>query len=95
MGLSKDSIEFLDESSRGSFLHLSTSETRAILDRISGKTPCTSIYNELPKKENKSSLDQEEKVLIAKSQLLQSQDLAINPEPPIPKIPQERKEFHL
>jgi hypothetical protein len=57
MGLSKDSMEFLDESSRGAFLHLSISEARAMLDRISGKTPCTSIYNELPKKEKKSSPD--------------------------------------
>ena len=38
MGLSKDSMESLDAASRGAFLHLSTSETRAMLDRISGKT---------------------------------------------------------
>ena len=68
MGLSKDSRKFLDAASRGAFLHLSTSEARAILDRISGKTPCTSIHNELPEKEKKSSPDQEEEVLIAKSQ---------------------------
>jgi hypothetical protein len=47
MCLSKDSMEFFDESSRGAFLHLSASEARAMLDRISGKTPCTSIHNEL------------------------------------------------
>ena len=35
MGLSKDSIESLDVASRGAFLHLSTSEARAMLDRIS------------------------------------------------------------
>ena len=58
-----------------------------MLDRISGKTPCTSIPNKLPEKEKKSSPDQEEKVLIAKSQPLQSQDLAINSEPPIPQNP--------
>ena len=39
MYLSKDSKEFLDAASRGAFLHLSTSEARAMLDRISGKTP--------------------------------------------------------
>jgi hypothetical protein len=66
---------------------LSTSEARAILDRISGKTPCTSIHNELPKKEKKSSPDQEDEVLIAKSQPLQSQDIAINPELSIPQNP--------
>jgi hypothetical protein len=58
-----------------------------MLDRISGKTLCTSIHIELPEKEKKSSPDQEEEVLIAKSQPLQSQDLAINPEPPIPQNP--------
>ena len=87
MGHSKDSIESLDVASRGAFLHLSTSEARAMLDRISGKTPYTSIHNELPQKEKKSSPDQEEEVLIAKSQPLQSQDLAINPKPPIPQNP--------
>ena len=83
MGLSKDSMESFDASSRGAFLHLSTSETRAMLDRISGKTPCTSIHTKLPKEEKKSSPNQEEEVLIAKSQPFQSQDLAINPEPSI------------
>ena len=72
MGLSKDSMESLDAASRGAFLHLSTSEARATLDRISGKTPYTSIHNELPEEEKKSSPDQVEKVLIAKSQPLQS-----------------------
>jgi hypothetical protein len=72
MGLSKDSMESLDAASRGAFLHLSTSEARAMLDRISGKTPCTSIYNELPEEEKESSPEQKEEVLIAKSQPLQS-----------------------
>ena len=70
MGLSKDSRESLDIASRGVFLYLSASEARAMLDKISGKTPCTSIYNELPKKENESPPKQEEEVLIAKSQPL-------------------------
>jgi hypothetical protein len=69
MGLSKDSMESLDAAYRGAFLHLSTSEARAMLDRISGKTSCTSIYYELLKEEKESSPKQEEKVLIAKSQL--------------------------
>ena len=80
-------MDSLDVASRGSFLHLSASEARAMLDRISGKTPCTSIHNELPEEENESSPKQEEEVLIAKSQPLQSQDLAINPKPPIPQNP--------
>ena len=72
MGLSKDSAQTLDATSREAFLHLSTSEARAMLDRISGKTSCTSIHNELLEEEKKSSPEQEEKVLIAKSQLFQS-----------------------
>ena len=72
MGLSNDSMESLDAASRGAFLYLSTSEARAMLDRISEKTPCTSIHNELPEEEKESSPEQEEEVLIAKSQPLQS-----------------------
>ena len=87
MGLSKDSAQSLDQASRGAFLHLSASEAKSMLDRISGKTLCTSIHNELPEKEKKPSSDQEEEVLIAKSQPLQSQDLAVNLEPSIPENP--------
>ena len=63
-------MESLDVASRGAFFHLFTSEARAMLDRISGKTPCTSIYNELSEKGKKSSPDQEDEVQIAKSQPL-------------------------
>ena len=72
MGLSKDSMKFLDAASRGAFLHLSASKARTILDKIIGKIPCTSIHDEVPKEEKKSSPDQEDEVLIAKSQPLQS-----------------------
>ena len=47
---------------------MTVSEARTILDRIIGKTPCTSIHDELPEEEKKSSPEQEEEVLIAKSQ---------------------------
>jgi hypothetical protein len=63
-------MQSLNQTSRGLFLHLSASEPTFMLDRISGKTPCTSINNELPKEEKESSPNQE--VLIAKSQPLQS-----------------------
>ena len=63
MGLSKDSMQSLDQASRGAFLHLSTSEARSMLDKISEKTPYTS---KLPE-EVESSPEQEEEVLIAKS----------------------------
>ena len=63
-----------------------------MLDKISEKTPCTSIHYELLEEEKESSPKQEEEVLITKAQPLRSQDLAFNPEPP---IPQNKKEFHL
>ena len=66
MGLSKDSAQFLDLASRGAFLHLSASEARSMLDRISGRTPYTSIPNKLSEEEKESSPKQEEEVLIAK-----------------------------
>ena len=73
MGLSKDSMEPLDAASRGAFLHLPANEARSMLDRISGKTPCTSIHNELLEEEKESSPEQEEGVLIVESESLQSQ----------------------
>ena len=80
-------MKSLDAASRGAFLHLFASKARTILDKIIGKIPCTSIHDELPEEEKESSLKQEEKVLIAKSQPLQSQDLTVNPEPSIPQNP--------
>ena len=90
--LSKDSMESLDAASRGAFLHLSASEARSMLDKISGKTPYTSNHNKLLEEEKESSSKQEEEVLIAKSQPLQSQGLAINPEPSILQNPNPPKE---
>ena len=87
-------MESLDAASRGAFLHLSASEVRSMLDKISGKTPCTSNHNKLLEEEKESSPEQEE-VLIAKSQPLQSQNLAVNPKPSIPQILQGKKKFHL
>ena len=85
-------MESLDAASRGAFFQLTASEARSMLDKISGKTPCTSIHNELLEEEKESSPEQEEKVLIAKSQPLQSQGLAINPKPSIPQNPNPPKE---
>ena len=93
MGLGKDSEQSLDLASRGGFLCLSVSGARTILDRNNGKTPCTSIHDELPEEEKKSSPNQEDKVLIAKSQPLQSQDLAINPKPSKPQNPPREEEI--
>jgi hypothetical protein len=85
MGLGKDSAQSLDIASRGAFICLSISEARTILDKIIRITPCTSIHDELLEEEKESSLKQEEEVLIAISQSLQSQDLAISPKPSIPQ----------
>jgi len=52
-----------------------------LIDLMSGKSP--SIY--IPKKEKESVPRQEEEVLIARSQPLQSQTLAIDPNPSIPQ----------
>ena len=93
MGLSKDSTESLNAASRGAFLHLSASKAMTILDKIIRKIPCTSIHDELSEKEMKSSLDQEDEALIAISQPLQSQNLAINPEPLIPQNPPRKEEI--
>ena len=95
MGLSEDSLQTLDQVSRGAFLHLSASKAKSMLNRISGITPCTSIHDELLEEEKESYPDQEEEVLIAESEPLQSQDSVINPEPSIPKIIQRKKKFHL
>ena len=67
MGLSKDSMKSLDAASRGAFLHLFASKARTILDKIIRRIPHTSIHDELSEEEKKSSPNQEEKVLIAKS----------------------------
>jgi hypothetical protein len=63
-----------------------------MLNKISEKTPCTSIHYELLEEEKESSPEQEEEVLIAKSQPLQSQGLAINPEPSKPQNPNPPRE---
>ena len=93
MGLNKDSKNFLDMASRGAFLHLFASKPRTILDKIIGRIPYTSIHDELPEKEKKSSPNQVEEVLIAKLQPLQSKDLAINPESSIPQNPPRKEEI--
>ena len=93
MGLSEDSAQTLDRASKGAFLHLSISEARSMLDIIIGQIPYTSIHDKLPEEEKESSPKQEEEVLIAKPQPLQSQGLAINPEPSIPKNPPREEEI--
>ena len=69
------------------------SEARTILDRISGKIPFTSNHVEVPEEEKELSPDQEDEVLIAKSQPLQSQYLAINPKQSIPQNPSREEEI--
>jgi len=84
-GLSREDKKSLNTASGGSFFHLSTSDARNWIDKMSGKTPCPSIQKPIPEKEKESVLEQEEVVPIAKSQPFQSQDLAIDPKPSIPQ----------
>jgi hypothetical protein len=67
LGLSKDDAQDLNAASGGSFLSLSVSEARLVLDKILRCTTCTSIHDELLEEEKESSPKQEEEVLIAKS----------------------------
>ena len=78
-------MKSLDAAFRGAFLQLSASKARTILDKIIERIPYTSIHDELTEEEKESSPEQEEEVLIAKPQPLQSKDLAINLEPSIPQ----------
>jgi hypothetical protein len=55
------------------------------LIKLVEKLLALAFIKELLEEEKESSLEQEEKVFIDKSQPLQSQDLAINPEPSIPQ----------
>jgi hypothetical protein len=92
IGISEESRVSLDTTSRGAFLHLSISEARFMLKKISETTPFTSSHNKLPEKEKKSSPEQVEEVLITKSPPLQSQGLAINPKPSRPQKPPSKEE---
>jgi hypothetical protein len=49
MGLSKETVQFLDNASGSSFLHVSASNGKNILDKILGNTPYTSIHDKFPK----------------------------------------------
>jgi hypothetical protein len=55
LGLSKDDVQDLNAASRGSFLSLSVSEARLVLDKILGCTTCTSIHDELLEEDKESS----------------------------------------
>ena len=78
-GLSRENKQTVNTASRGSFYHLPASEARVLIDSFSGKFP--SIY--ILEKEKEPVPRQE--VLIARSQPLQSQTLAIDPKPSIPQ----------
>jgi hypothetical protein len=67
LGLGKDDAQDLNATSGGSFLSLSVSEARLVLDKILGRNTNTSIHDELLEEEKKSSPEQEEEVLIVKS----------------------------
>jgi hypothetical protein len=55
--LSKDNAQDLNAAPRGSFLSLSISEARLVLDKIIGRTTFTSIHDELSEEEKESSTE--------------------------------------
>jgi hypothetical protein len=78
LGLTKNSRESLDLSSGGAFSYLPISKARAMINKVA------LANSELPEEEKESYLEQAEEVLVAKTQLLQSQNLAVNPKPSKP-----------
>jgi hypothetical protein len=86
-------LESLNMSSGGSFLHLTTSEAMATIERtISAADIWSRKHSKLPRKKEFSP-EQKEEVLIAKSQTLQNRDSAINPKPPIPHCKDDGLDF--
>jgi hypothetical protein len=61
-GLSKESAQFLDIFSRGSFTHLTPSERRNVLNKILENTPYTGIFDEFPEEEVDEILESENEV---------------------------------
>jgi hypothetical protein len=49
MGHSRETTQFLDIASGGSFLHVSASNDRSILNKILEDTPYTGVHDEFPK----------------------------------------------
>jgi hypothetical protein len=60
LGFSEESTQFLDIASGGSFLHLSDSEGRAILDTIRKNHPYTDVHDDSPKEKDNPTPKQEE-----------------------------------
>jgi len=85
LGLDKDSREKLSIASGGSFLSLSADKAWDTLEILSGHNPQLRKRLKPSEEEKESSATQEVEVTIVKSQPLQSQDLAIHPEPSIPQ----------
>jgi len=78
----------------GTFLSLSVSEARFVLDHINGHTPCIiKNHNELLEEEKESTPKQEEEVSIAKLKPFESHNLAINPKPSVLQIPSREEEI--
>jgi hypothetical protein len=55
LGLNKEAALHLDTTLGGSFSHETINEGKAILEKILENTPYTSIFDEFPKEEKKSS----------------------------------------
>ena len=93
LGLSDESTQFLNITSRGAFLHHSDSEVRAILDTILENSPYTDFHDDSPKEKDIPTPKKEE-VSTAKSLPIPSKALAADPIPgPFLGTPKE-EEIH-
>ena len=84
MGLSKETMQFLDIASGGSFLHVSASIGRNIIDKILENTPYTGIHDEFPEEVEEKLLKEEPQIVEPEPEPIQSpiQTSAIpSPEP--------------
>ena len=70
LGLSKNSAQFLDISSGGTFLHHTAGEGKKLLDKILENTHHTDVYDEPPKEDKVSSHKQGEISMAESPELL-------------------------
>jgi hypothetical protein len=63
MGLSKETTQFLNIASGGSFLHVSASNGRNILDKILENTPYIGIHDEFPEEAKEKLLKEEPQIV--------------------------------
>jgi hypothetical protein len=88
-GLNREDRSNLHAASGGNFFYLSDREATDVINRCCGYASSRTF----PKKKEESPSDQREKITIASSQPIQSQDLAIHPEPSTSQNPPRIEEI--